>query len=85
MYKNDSFNISDLIYILNCRGLNPSIIDDKLVIFHGEQIIFSKKISDLFINDLVDLGIDVTDSRFVSYLVSIARDIVSGKRKSLTL
>ena len=42
-------------------------------------------IKDLFVNDLVDLGINVCDDRYVHYLVDIARDNSKGKRKSLTL
>ena len=85
MGKIDFFDKSNLLYILECRGLSPCIIYDKLVIFFGEKIIFSKRICDLFLNDLVDLGINVTDSRFINYLVDIASENVQGKRKSLTL
>ena len=81
----DGFNKADLLYILNRKGLSPSIIYNKLVVFRGEQIVFAKEISDLFINDLVDLGINVIDSRYVDYLVEIASDSSIGKRKSLTL
>ena len=80
----DSFNKDDLLYVLRCRGLSPCIIYNKLVIFHGEEIVFAKDVSDLFINDLVDLGINVCDSRYVNYLIQIAKD-VPDKRKSLTL
>lgn len=86
MSRIDFFNKNDLLYILECKKLSPAIVfDNILVIFHSGKIIFAKKISDLFINDLCDLGIDVTDNRFVHYLVDIARDNVEGKRKSLTL
>ena len=55
LYKIDEFNKSDLLYMLKCKGLSPCIIYDKLVVFNGEKIVFAKKLSDLFFNDLVDL------------------------------
>ena len=79
----DEFNRNDLLYVLECKGLSPCIINNKLVIFRGEQIVFAKEVSDLFINDLVDLGINVCDSVYISYLIDIAKN--PGKRKSLTL
>ena len=85
MYKIDEFNKSDLLYMLKCKGLSPCIIYDKLVVFNGEKIVFAKKLSDLFFNDLVALGITVCDDRYVHYLVDIARDNSKGKRKSLRL
>lgn len=86
MSRIDSFNKNDLLYILKCKGLSPAIIfDNILVVFHNGKIVFAKKISDLFINDLCDLGIDIIDNRFIHYLVDIAHDNVEGKRKSLTL
>ncbi len=85
MGKIDSFNKSELLYVLQHMGLSPCIIYDKLVVFSGETIVLAKKIGDLFINDLVDLGINVTDSRYVSYLIEIAKDSARGKRKSLRL
>jgi hypothetical protein len=86
MYKIDGFNKSDLLFILECRGLNSVIVfNDTLVIYRDGQIVFSKFIKDLFVNDLVDLGINVCDDRYVHYLVDIARDNSKGKRKSLTL
>ena len=85
MYKIDEFNKSDLLYMLKCKGLSPCIIYDNLVVFNGEKIVFAKKLSDLFFNDLVDLGINVCDERYVHYLVDIARDNSKGKRKSLRL
>jgi len=81
----DMFNKEDLLYVLRCMGLSPCIIYNKLVIFHGEEIVFAKDVSDLFINDLVDLGINVCDSRYISYLIQIAKDVPECKRKSLTL
>ena len=76
-------SINELLYVLNCKGLSPCIIHNKLVIFRGEQVVFAKEVSELFINDLVDLGINVIDSRYISYLIDIAKN--PGKRKSLTL
>ena len=76
-------SISELLYVLKCKGLSPCIINNKMVIFRGEQIVFAKEVSELFINDLVDLGINVCDSRYVDYLIDIAKN--PGKRKSLTL
>lgn len=76
-------SINELLYVLNCKGLSPCIINNKLVIFRGEQVVFAKEVSELFINDLVDLGINVIDSRYISYLIDIAKN--PGKRKSLTL
>lgn len=84
MGKIDFFDKSNLLYILECKGLSPCIIYNKLVIFRGEEIVFAKDVSDLFINDLVDLGINVCDSRYINYLIQIAKD-VPDKRKSLTL
>ena len=81
----DNFNKDDLLYILKCRGLSPCVIYNKLVIFHGEKVVFAKNLNDLFVNDLVDLGINVCDSRYISYLIQIAKDDPECKRKSLTL
>ncbi len=83
MNKIDEFNRNDLLYVLECKGFSPCIINNKLVIFRGEEIVFAKEVSELFINDLVDLGINVIDSRYISYLIDIAKN--PGKRKSLTL
>ena len=74
-----------LLYVLECMGLDPSIIYNILVVFKDKEIVLAKRIEDLFINDLVDLGINVVDCRYVNYLVDIARDNVQGKRKSLML
>lgn len=74
---------NNLLYVLKCKGLSPCIIQNKLVIFRGEQVVFAKEVSELFINDLVDLGINVCDSKYVYYLIDIAKN--PGKRKSLTL
>lgn len=81
----DMFNKEDLLEALECRGLCPCIIYNKLVIFRGEKIVFAKEINDLFINDLVDLGINVCDSRYINYLIEIAKEGPYSKRKSLTL
>ena len=76
-------SINELSYVLKCKGLSPCVIHDKLVIFRGEDIVFAKKVEELFLNDLVDLGINVCDSSYVDYLLYIAKN--PGKRKSLTL
>ena len=74
---------NELLYVLKCGGLSPCIIHNKLVIFRGKEIVFAKSVEELFINDLVDLGINVCDSKYVDYLIDIAKN--PGKRKSLTL
>ena len=76
-------SINELLYVLECRGLSPCIIHNKLVIFRGEEIVFAKEVEKLFINDLVDLNINVCDSDYIHYLLYIARH--PGKKKSLTL
>ena len=83
-------SINELLYVLECMGLSPCIIYNKLVIFRGEEIVFAKEVEKLFINDLVDLGINVCNDSYVYYLLYIAKhpDCMSknsGMKKSLTL
>lgn len=85
MSKIDFFDKKDFLYVLKCRGLSPCIIYNRLVIFRGEEVVFAKEVDDLFINDLVDLGINVFESKYISYLIEIAKDSSLDKRKSLTL
>jgi len=82
----DKNNKQSLLYILNNMGLFPYIDGNDIVIDKDKRIVLKKNKDYLFINDLVDLGINVVDSKYIYYLIDIAFDnSVKVKKKSLRL
>lgn len=79
---------NNLLYILNKKGLYPKIINDELFVICSDNVVFRKKVESLFINDLIDIiGLSVSDSKYLYYLIDIAYDnsVSKVKKKSLWL
>ena len=83
----DKNNEQKLLYILKRKGLFTYIDgNDIVVVGKNKRIVLKKNKDDLFINDLVDLGINEVDSKYIYYLLDIASDnSVKVKKKSLRL